>query len=64
MKCGTTSRTIALECAEFDLLATTRTNVMEGYLNIWLNVATVLALAGIAVWMTLLPSTTFFGDDD
>ena len=38
--------------------------VMEGYLNIWLNVATVLALAGIAVWMTLLPSTTFFGDDD
>jgi hypothetical protein len=37
---------------------------MEGYLNIWLNVATVLALAGIAVWMTLLPSTTFFGDDD
>lgn len=37
---------------------------MEGYLNIWLNVATVLALTGIAVWATLLPSTTFFEDDD
>jgi hypothetical protein len=33
-------------------------------LHIWLNIATVLALTGVVVWMTLLPSTTFFGDDD
>jgi hypothetical protein len=37
---------------------------MEGFVNIWLNVAVVLCLAGIVVWFTLLPSTTFFGDDD
>ena len=33
-------------------------------INITLNVAAVLALAGVVVWLTLLPSTTFFGDDD
>lgn len=37
---------------------------MEGYLNVWLNVATVLALVGVAVWATLLPCTTFWSDDD
>ena len=37
---------------------------MDDYTNIWLNVAAVLSLAGIAVWITLLPSTTFWGDDD
>lgn len=36
---------------------------MDG-LNIWLNVTTVLVLSGLVVWFTILPSTTFFGDDD
>lgn len=36
---------------------------MDG-LNVWMNVATILALAGVVVWMTLLPSTNFFEDDD
>lgn len=37
---------------------------MEDYLHVWMNVATLLALVGAAVYFTLLPSTTFFGDDD
>lgn len=37
---------------------------MDDYTTIWLNVAVVLSLTGIAIWMTLLPSTTFWGDDD
>lgn len=37
---------------------------MEGYLTIWLNIAVVLSLVGISVWITLLPNTTFWGDDD
>lgn len=32
--------------------------------TVWLNVATVLSLAGVVIWFTLLPCTTFFGDDD
>jgi len=29
-----------------------------------LNVAAVLSLAGVILWFTLLPCTTFFDDDD
>jgi hypothetical protein len=42
----------------------TRNNVMEGYLTVWMNVAALMSLVGIFVWLTLLPSTNFFGDDD
>ena len=55
----------AKDTAAINLHATTsESNAMEGYTTIWLNVAAVLSLAGIAVWLTLLPSTTFWGDDD
>jgi hypothetical protein len=37
---------------------------MEGYLTVWMNVAALMSLVGIFVWLTLLPSTNFFGDDD
>ena len=37
---------------------------MEGLINIWLNVTVMLCLVGVVIWLTLLPSTTFFGDDD
>lgn len=37
---------------------------MPENIHIWLNIATVLSLVGVVVWLTLLPSTTFFGDDD
>jgi hypothetical protein len=33
-------------------------------LNAWLNITVLLVLVGAAVWASLLPSTTFFGDDD
>lgn len=55
----------AKDTAAINLHATTSERlVMDDYTTIWLNVAAVLSLAGIAVWLTLLPSTTFFGDDD
>lgn len=37
---------------------------MDDHTHIFLNIAVVLSLTGVAVWMTLLPSTTFWGDDD
>jgi hypothetical protein len=37
--------------------------VIHDALNIWLNVATVLCLVGVVVFFTILPSTTWFGDD-
>ena len=51
--------------AAINLHATTlERQVMDDYTNVWLNVVAALSLAGIAVWITLLPSTTFWGDDD
>ena len=58
-------KTSAKDTAAINLHATTsERHVMDDYTNIWLNVAVVLSLAGIAVWLTLLPSTNFWGDDD
>jgi hypothetical protein len=31
-------------------------------LNLWLNVATVMSLIGVAVYVTLLPYTTWFDE--
>lgn len=37
---------------------------MEGSIHVWMNVAVVMSLIGVLVWMTVLPYTTFFEDDD
>lgn len=33
-------------------------------LNVWLNVAAMLALTGFVVYISCLSSTTWFGEDD
>lgn len=37
---------------------------IESILHAWMNVATIMCLVGLVVWLTLLPHTTFFEDDD
>lgn len=32
--------------------------------DVWLDITVLLGLVGVAFWFTLLPCTTFFGDDD
>lgn len=36
---------------------------MTDPIHLWLNVATVLALAGAATFLTVIPYTTWFNDD-
>ena len=38
--------------------------MIEKTLNVWLNVAVMLALAGFVVYISCLSSTTWFGEDD
>lgn len=38
--------------------------MIEKSLDIWLNIAALLALTGFVVYCTLLSSTTWFGEDD
>ena len=37
--------------------------MIEQTLNVWLNVAAMLALTGFVVYISCLSSTTWFGDD-
>lgn len=37
--------------------------MIEPCLNVWLNVAVGLSLAGFAIYCTLLRSTTWWGDE-
>lgn len=37
--------------------------MIEKSLDVWLNVAVLLALTGFSVYCTLLSSTTWFGDE-
>lgn len=37
--------------------------MIESTLNVWLNVAAMLALTGFVVYISCLSSTTWFGDD-
>lgn len=35
---------------------------MSGSLHVWLNVATILCIAGVITFLSCLGSTTFWGD--
>jgi hypothetical protein len=37
---------------------------MDEMISLWLNIATVLVMVGFVTYLSLLPYTTFFGDDE
>jgi len=41
-----------------------RSTFMEDSLSLWLNIATILMMLGFITYLSLLPYTTFFGDDE
>lgn len=38
--------------------------IMDEMISLWLNIATVLVMVGFVTYLSLLPYTTFFGDDE